>query len=265
MDRTKQLALLSKEAYNVGAQRSMGDWRVLKGLTDDNSTVYKNETTGEVVIAYRGTDPTRKGDLAADALIATGLQGTSQRFKEAEKKYKLVKTSFPNAKVTVTGHSLGGAQAMHVNRRFKVEAEVYNPGYIGGPIGRGTTIHSVYGDPISLKAKWHAMLTPGVTAKTIGAKEKGVLGAHALDNWLSEDDMQHYHEGESAPEPYFRWQHMDQMGKNRMFNPAPLVITEDMRRMKRERMQRQQEWRDIHRNYNQTLTHWRPEPKITVA
>lgn len=96
-------------------------------LSTANHTVFKNRKTGSVTISYRGTDPSNVDDLLADKDIALGKRD-HQRFKDALHVAKQTQKKYGADKVDVTGHSLGGTQALHVYETLVVNARVYNPG-----------------------------------------------------------------------------------------------------------------------------------------
>ena len=83
-----------------------------------SATVFKNTKTNEYVIAFRGTND---GEDILDNLImgatSTGLLGdvTNKQFKEAfafaNKQIAEILAKDPDAKISLTGHSLGGSLA----------------------------------------------------------------------------------------------------------------------------------------------------------
>lgn len=102
-------------------QDFVGDWKILKVI--DNSTgffdgffngftgVAFQNTNGDIVIAYRGTNPKEAGDLLTDARFAL-CNVLSKQFGDAERLYNSVKGL--NENITFTGHSLGGALAAYM-------------------------------------------------------------------------------------------------------------------------------------------------------
>jgi hypothetical protein len=91
-----------------------------------NSTTFVKD--GKAVISYRGTNITDMADLAADAAIAIGWNHMSGRFWEADRTYQAAVKKYGADNVEVTGHSLGGAEALYVARKYGAGGTVFNPG-----------------------------------------------------------------------------------------------------------------------------------------
>ncbi|MEN9375243.1 MAG: hypothetical protein RL710_400 [Pseudomonadota bacterium] len=92
---------------------------------------FKNDATGEVVLAYRGTDGLKDG--IADKAILTGSWDTQfqQGLDFAQKVRKNTdifgEGTNPNS-LLVTGHSLGGALAQVVAYAFGLDGSTIDPG-----------------------------------------------------------------------------------------------------------------------------------------
>ena len=63
------------------------DYKIDNDLTDNNIKVYKNSTTGEIVMAPKGTSSL--GDVATDIKMTFGYK--DKRFKDAQNKLNQIK------------------------------------------------------------------------------------------------------------------------------------------------------------------------------
>ncbi|MFZ5510307.1 MAG: hypothetical protein ACOZCP_09645, partial [Pseudomonadota bacterium] len=92
---------------------------------------FKNETTGEVIVAYRGTDGL--SDLAADTGILTGkwdpqFQQGMDFLGRVRSNTDLFPRGYDPSKLLVTGHSLGGAIAQVVAQAYGLDGSTIDPG-----------------------------------------------------------------------------------------------------------------------------------------
>lgn len=95
-----------------------------------------NGDSGEIVISYAGTDPDDLvgnpfdgeqiigGDAAADLALANGI--LSSQLVQAAEYYLNIKAKFPNATITLTGHSLGGGLAALIAVMFDEAAYTFD-------------------------------------------------------------------------------------------------------------------------------------------
>jgi hypothetical protein len=115
-----------------------------RDLSGDDYAVFVKPGQG-AVIAYRGTDPRNIQDLSADAAIALKLQKYHPRFKKAIEASKKAKQKYGS--ISLTGHSLGGALAEHVNSYTDDTAYTYNPGkspFMAGLFSQKKRKHNVF-------------------------------------------------------------------------------------------------------------------------
>lgn len=104
-------------------------YRVERDLSGEDYTTFRDRETGRGVVAFRGTNVKNVGDLGTDAAILFGLQGLTPRFRAAEDVTRRAIERFGGMEnVDVTGHSLGGAQALHATNKTGVHAVAFNPG-----------------------------------------------------------------------------------------------------------------------------------------
>lgn len=134
---------------------------IIREFTDQESTtVIKKHPDGqdEIIFTIRGTDPTSKEDLYADAFILAGLPvNSTSRYMNAENKYIKLRQQYPDAKIILTGHSLGATIGLDLAKKYDLEAHLFNIGsspmeYITGfpQGGNKVTIYHIKGDPISV-------------------------------------------------------------------------------------------------------------------
>ncbi len=133
-------AQMANRAYDDQPQAPEG-WKVVPGSTvNDKSTgfaatAFQNPVTKEIVIAYRGTDnlnPFRAGhDINADKAIA-GVPGHpwDPQFTQGLDYAKKIMDAHPEAagKISVTGHSLGGALAQVSSQMYGLPGVTFDPG-----------------------------------------------------------------------------------------------------------------------------------------
>jgi hypothetical protein len=123
----------------------MDEWTVLQEAPQElqqsgfYGAAYQNVDTGEIVIAYRGTEPTQDAFhdiLGADVDIGTGDE--HQQFVDALEFAKNVQDTYQGlgVDISVTGHSLGGGLAQLAADTFGWGGVTFEaPGMShGGPI-----------------------------------------------------------------------------------------------------------------------------------
>lgn len=122
----KIYAAAAQAAYTVPSPENLKDpatgniWKRLEGNRDRQVYTLGNKA----IIAYKGTD--NLADLAVDTALVTGFQGYTYRFKEALRLAKRINQTY---ETSCTGHSLGGALALHVAQRVpNITAYLFNAG-----------------------------------------------------------------------------------------------------------------------------------------
>lgn len=173
-------AKLAEAAYS-GAMEVDG-WQKDVSLSGPDHSVFHKD--GHAKIAYRGTNLGNRKDLEADALLAVGLQDYSNRFKRAVRTADQVEKKYGKGKYTLTGHSLGGSQAIHVSRNKGVKATTFAAAMspVDAHLRKRTYshVHSVTtaADPISK----YTNITRGIGKHTIIPQTK--WNPHSTDNFM---------------------------------------------------------------------------------
>lgn len=185
----RNMANISKQAYQfvkTNQTENVDGFRLIPELSDSESVVFEK---GDVaVIGYRGTIPSKIGDLVADYHITFGSTMESKRFTNAEEKYRAVKATGKYSSIMVTGHSLGGAQAIHVAKLFDLDCWAWNPGqgvseaYLNDrSVYPKIRTYHILGDPISDTA---GLENPKMVYLFPAISQFNPLVNHSLDNFL---------------------------------------------------------------------------------
>jgi hypothetical protein len=142
-DNTKDTyAVLSKASYDYyhkglpTAQKELDSYSQTKGYIIDPKLSNKNAVVAKsgdkVVISYRGTVLSNPSDILADAEILLGRDKIkvflNDRFDEADGLYNKVKKEYPESEITLTGHSLGSAEAIYVGTKNNTRSISFNEG-----------------------------------------------------------------------------------------------------------------------------------------
>ncbi|MEI4803202.1 lipase [Bacillus sp. FJAT-51639] len=137
----------------------------------------QDATTGEIVISFVGTQPSKDsfGDLKTDGALGLynmlHLNLTPDQVEQANKFYEQVRKDHPNVKITIIGHSLGGGLANDVAVRHRgdnIEVLTLNPAPIPDKDVKGNVfdmenIRNVINkkDPLHIVARATDMVIPG--------------------------------------------------------------------------------------------------------
>ena len=120
----------SSRAYDNGEVAPITGWPLV--LDQPTLKVFRDGSgMRRLLVAVRGTVPTDIGDLKADASIAIGRLESSDRFKRDGQIFNGLTVSYPPSDWAyfVTGHSLGSAVGLALQRRFPfIQGAVYYNG-----------------------------------------------------------------------------------------------------------------------------------------
>ncbi|MEK4742702.1 MULTISPECIES: lipase family protein [unclassified Bacillus (in: firmicutes)] len=149
-------AYKSDEGVKINNKRGSEEWEPIhpKGAklhdkeTGFDATVYQNKVTGDIVVAYRGTEGKESLDRSVPDFITDAkyiLMGknpiqdgekidpydksqviAASQFTQSVSLLEIVKKEYPNQKISTTGHSLGGANAQFASAICGVPAVTYS-------------------------------------------------------------------------------------------------------------------------------------------
>lgn len=133
------LVIINKESYeNTPASIVTTDWRPIAfdyngdgveetyiqyELDGFQATAYINETSKEVVIAYTGTNDIKDWK---ENNFKIAMDNIPSQFNYADDFYNLITKKHDGYKITVTGHSLGGAYAQLIGAKYDVDTVTFN-------------------------------------------------------------------------------------------------------------------------------------------
>ena len=125
----RDMSVIRNPQERNGAEKIVNFINENEGKSGFNSEIYYDKDRGEYVVAIRGTELTKLGDLTADVSFA--LLATSPQHDIAYNLAQVIKESgIPLDKIKITGHSLGGGLASIVGMITGCETYIYNPAHV---------------------------------------------------------------------------------------------------------------------------------------
>jgi len=150
---------LLKQSYNpeIG---NVGRFTVDKDLSGRRAQVYKDNTTGEVVVAHRGT--ASMSDWMTDAMLGVGYK-SGKRFQHAKAVQDAATKKYGKVDTTV-GHSLGASLAESSTKRGDEVIRVNGPTVPTELLSKqrkGVYNIRTKNDPVSILAPWRRFQPSG--------------------------------------------------------------------------------------------------------
>lgn len=177
-------ALMSAAAYDAERPARLAGYVLDYELSGRSRAMYANKSS--VFLALRGTSARdAQDDLHADGRVLVGAKD-SKRFEKAQRDLEAVRAAYPRHSIKVTGHSLGGSLALHLNEVHGIAAHVFNPGVGLRDIARTNPhrslahLYVIRGDPVCALA--NAGSLGHLHVYDTGARSP--LAAHAMANFL---------------------------------------------------------------------------------
>ena len=188
----QHLVTASGQAYQSENSRQttinkQGNWQYQPQMSNNKRAVYFDREKNEYVVGLRGTVISDPEDLQDDLAIVKNSLVNRPRFKREKLFLEQLKKRHNPSRITLTGHSLGGALATQLAQKTGDHAVGYNSGtaptvgnFVGNTVRRfknGSKVktYNVSSDPISLTNPW---------SKRINRKRG--LDPHSLNNFVIE-------------------------------------------------------------------------------
>jgi hypothetical protein len=149
----------ANEETNKLIKTALGDDHELVPQFTDNDALTIKRPNNEYILAVRGTRVTNISDLISDEQILVGAN--VNRFDKIEKVYTGLRAQNPNAKITLTGQSLGGYVVKHLADKYEFKdkkLDMVGFDVATSPIHIGMTIASAIEAP---------ELIPGMVVKGV--------------------------------------------------------------------------------------------------
>lgn len=206
MATVKECAVLSKAVYcdeNETIDPVRVGYKWLDTSTDNatgfRAEAYQNVHSGEIVIAYRGTE--NEGGVKADLQLAARKP---EQLKYAKAFCDSICDRYPHSQVTLTGHSLGGALVQMVDAERIAEGK----GQLSGITFAAPGVSHLYpgcdrssvavenycraSDPVpkALSYQLGSVATFSESAPNY-VLENGLLVAQRCDGWVEREKAQH--------------------------------------------------------------------------
>lgn len=183
MAKLSRLSYGKKDDVNYPNLQILGDLKYV--IKEDYIAAY-NDRESLSIIAFRETNPSKIEDIVTNIHILYGKSAQCERFRKSESIYLSYKKKYSN--VHVTGHSLGGSQAIHVAKMFGCPCWAWNPGqglseeYLNDrKIYPSIKTYHIIGDPISEIA---GLENPKNLLRFEGSSSKNPLVNHSMKNFL---------------------------------------------------------------------------------
>ncbi|MBM4053643.1 MAG: DUF2974 domain-containing protein [Planctomycetes bacterium] len=128
------MAALSDAVYDIDKKdfkapagyELLEDDKIKIGTDGFQAAAFRNTTTGQIIISYRGTDDLK--DAVADIQLGLDIKNSNydSQIKQSFDFYNSVTQEFGKDKISLTGHSLGGNLAQIVGAKNQVETNTFN-------------------------------------------------------------------------------------------------------------------------------------------
>jgi hypothetical protein len=182
----RDLKGLIDQSYNK-KNEDFGDFKVDNSLSNTEVKVFKNEKTGQVVVAHRGTYSL--GDAYLDARYALGKDITgSRRYKNSANIQQKAEDKYGKENITTIGHSLGKVLA-------EVGKDTHEVIGVNGAVNVKDALKPTADNEFNVRSSADAVSSlsahKGKNVLTIPAQSANLLAEHSSDvlNRIDPDTM----------------------------------------------------------------------------
>ncbi len=159
------------------------DWQLNDQLTIDEFAVWYRDKT--VLCAPRGST-TIEDWLDTDKAIAMGLEEFSERWSRNKRQFEKVIAAYPNRKMILVGHSLGGSLALDLTHHYKSAIDavyVYNSGSGAGEYydRMSNKLRDQFEPTLSTPKNYHAYFIKGDVLSFMGSLDTTDYKVHVYE------------------------------------------------------------------------------------
>jgi hypothetical protein len=218
---TLEYAEVANAVYGIG--KDAGNWTVPgfeptlfeEGMswgateTDFKGCTYYRESTQEAVVAFQGTDLGKIGDVVADAAIVVAIVPIlgllPQYCGAALRLYRKTEQAYGSCRITLTGHSLGGAIAQVIGHWTGKPFVTFNAPGMWGDIQKSKFFRIPGVQPV----EWQASSIAGTFQGSMLAKQMATTGRN-FRNYFDLVSLYGMHYGpvtRLSINPFFPWSH----------------------------------------------------------
>lgn len=119
-----------EQAYKKQKLRKdiINGFRYVDGLSTEHIAVFQNLSNKEVIVAIKGTSTKKETLLDLKLMLQTSKTIDRNQLVREKSQFDKIKSSYPNSRIFLTGHSLGGIKVFYILKQMNqhIEGTVFN-------------------------------------------------------------------------------------------------------------------------------------------